>query len=325
MARPRPTHEVLPPPSAANTTTPTRWKHLSPAELSGLRNMLFAARVIVEGAYAGRHRSPYKGSAAEFVDYREYHPGDEIRMIDWKAYARTDRHFIKLFQRETDMSCCIALDRSASMGYGGPAFRSFFPTREVSKLEYGSYLAAALAYLLVKQGDRVGLTLFDEAITTHIPAASTFPHLYAVLNALEELKPGRKTSVARALQDIYALQKRRGMLIVISDLLDDPPSVFRALDMFRHRRFEVILFHVLHRYELLLPPLDNVNFVDAESGEVLTARPGDIASSYERELGSFLENIATCAGARGFHYHRISTATPHTVALQEYLQYRSVQ
>jgi uncharacterized protein (DUF58 family) len=287
--------------------------------------MLFAARVIVEGAYAGRHRSPYKGSAAEFVDYREYYPGDEIRTIDWKAYARTDRHFVKLFQRETDMACHIVLDRSASMGYGGKAFRSFFPTPEVSKLEYGSYLAAALAYLLVKQGDRVGLTLFDEKVTAHVPAGSTFPHLYAILNTLEQQKPGKKTSVARALQDSFALHKRRGMLIVISDLLDDPIGIFRALDMFRHRRFEVILFHVLHRYELALPPLDSVNFVDAETGEVMTARPGDIAESYDSALGAFLEQIAAGARARGIDYNLVSTATPHAVALQKYLLYRSAQ
>lgn len=287
--------------------------------------MLFAARIIVEGAYAGRHRSPYKGSAAEFIDYREYYPGDEIRTIDWKAFARTDRHFVKLFQRETDMACHIVLDRSASMGYGGKAFRSYFPTLEVSKLEYGSYLAAALAYLLVKQGDRVGLTLFDEKVTAHVPAGSTFPHLYAILNTLEKQKPGKKTSVSRALQDTFALHKRRGMLIVISDLLDDPVSVFRALDMFRHRRFEVVLFHVLHRYELTLPPLDSVNFVDAESSETLTARPGDIAESYERELGNYLSHVANGARARGIDYNLVNTSTPHAVALQKYLLYRSAQ
>lgn len=330
MARTGNATRTSPPPLPAVSPTSGRpattgWKYLSPAELSGLKNMLFAARVIVEGAYAGRHRSPYKGSAAEFVDYREYYPGDEIRTIDWKAFARTDRHFVKLFQRETDMACHIVLDRSASMGYGGKAFRSFFPTAEVSKLEYGSYLAAALAYLLVKQGDRVGMTLFDEKVTAHVPAGSTFPHLYAILSTLEQQKPGKKTSVSRALHDVFSLHKRRGMLIVISDLLDEPGSVFRALDMFRHRRFEVVLFHVLHRYELTLPPLDSVNFVDAESGEVLTARPSDIAESYDSVLGEYLDRIASGARARGIDYNLVSTSTPHAVALQKYLLYRSAQ
>lgn len=327
LARSRTKRSTPPPLPGAAPARPatTGWKYLSPAELSGLKNMLFAARVVVEGAYAGRHRSPYKGSAAEFVDYREYYPGDEIRTIDWKAYARTDRHFVKLFQRETDMACHIVLDRSASMGYGGKAFRAFFPTKEVSKLEYGSYLAAALAYLMVKQGDRVGLTLFDEKVTAHAPAGSTFPHLYSILNLLERQKPGKKTSVSRALHDVFSLHKRRGMLIVISDLLDDPVKVFQSLDMFRHRRFEVVLFHVLHRYELTLPPLDSVNFVDAESSETMTARPGDIAESYEAELRTYLDQTAAAARARGIDYNLVNTATPHAVALQKYLLVRSAQ
>lgn len=313
----------IPVPRGALPTRQTSWKYLSPVELKGLKNLLFAARVIVKGAYAGRHRSPYKGSAAEFVDYREYYPGDEIRSIDWKAFARTDRYVVKLFERETDMACHILLDRSASMGYGGKAFRAFFPTPELSKLEYGSYLAAALAYLLVKQGDRVGLTLFDEQVTAHVPAGSTFPHLYGILNLLENQKPGKKTSVAQALRDVFALHKRRGMLIVISDLLDDPVEMFRALDMFRHRRFEIILFHVLHRYELTLPPLDSVNFVDAENGDIITARPSDIAASYERELRQFLDAIATGARARGIDYNLVNTSTPYSAALQRYLLRRS--
>ncbi|HRK36508.1 MAG TPA: DUF58 domain-containing protein, partial [Candidatus Hydrogenedentes bacterium] len=289
----------------------------------GLGNLLFAARVIVEGAYAGRHRSPYKGAAAEFVDYREYYPGDEIRMIDWKSFARTDRFFVKLFERETDMACHIVLDRSASMGYGGKAFNAFFPTKEVSKLEYGSYLAAAISYLLIKQGDRVGLTAFDEKVTSYVPAGSTFPHLYGILSTLENQKPGKKTSVARALQDVFALHKRRGMLILISDLLDDPLAVFQALDMFRHRRFEVILFHVLHRYELTLPPIESVNFVDAENGELITARPDDISASYERELRAYLDAMASGARARGIEYNLVNTATPYSIALQKYLLHRS--
>ena len=319
----RSTPPPLPTDDAAQPPEVRKWKYLAPAELSGLKNMLFAARVIVEGAYAGRHRSPYKGPAAEFVDYREYYPGDEIRSIDWKAYARTDRYFIRLFQRETDMACHIVLDRSASMGYGGKAFRKFFPTKEVSKLEYGSYLSAALAYLLVKQGDRVGLTLFDEKVTAHVPAGSAFPHLYAILNTLEKQKPGKKTSVSHALHDVFALHKRRGMLIVVSDFLDDPTSIFRALDMFRHRHFEVVLFHVMHRYELALPPLDSVNFVDAENGEIVTARPGDIAEAYDGALRAYIDQIASGARARGIDYNLVNTATPYAEALQKYLHYRS--
>lgn len=299
------------------------WKYLSPADLKGLKNLLFAARVIVEGAYAGRHRSPYKGSAAEFVDYREYYPGDELRSVDWKAYARTDRYFVKLFERETDMNCQMLIDHSASMAYGGKEFDAYFPTRELSKLEYASYLAAALAFLLVKQGDRVGMTLFDDKVNVHAPAGSTFPHLYSLLNVLEGIRPGRRTSVAKALRDTFTLQKRRGLLVVISDFLDDPAEIFRALDMYRHRRFEILLYHVLHRYEVGLPPIENVDFIDAESGETLTVRPADIAEGYERELRRFIHTMSSNAKARAIDYVFLDTSTPYPVALQKYLLFRS--
>jgi uncharacterized protein (DUF58 family) len=295
------------------------WKYLSPEELRSLKNLFFAARVIVEGAYAGRHKSPYKGSAAEFVDYREYYPGDEIRSIDWKAFARSDRYYVKLFERETDMNCHLLVDRSASMGYGGKEFNAFFPTKELSKLEYASYLAAALAYLMVKQGDRVSLTLFDERVSAHVPSGSTFPHLYSILNLLEDARVGRKTSVARVLRDTFALHRRRGLLVIISDLLDEPEAIFQALDMYRHRKFEIILFHVLHRYEIDLPPLDSVNFIDAETGETISTRPGDIARSYKRELDAFVNTMAASAQARNIDYNFINTTTPYHDVLQKYL------
>ncbi len=312
-------------PSLKRATAPEKaskkhaWKYLGPEELLGLKNLYFAARMIVEGAYTGGHKSPYKGSAAEFVDYREYYPGDEIRSIDWKAYARTDRYFVKLFEKETDMSTYLVLDRSASMGYGGKDYKQHFPTPEISKLEYASYLTAALAYLLVKQGDRVGLTLFDKKITGHVPAGSSFTHLNAVLSLLERQRAGRTTSISKTLRDAYALFKRRGLLIVISDFLDDPLEIFRALDMYRHRNFEIILFHVIHRYEAKLPPLANINFVDSENGEFLTTSPSDIAEQYERELQAFMDTLSSYAKARNIDYHYVNTQTPHSVVLQRYL------
>ncbi len=316
----------LPPSAAAKGTVRAGapvWKYLSPEDLRGLKNLFFAARVIVEGAYAGRHRSPYKGSAAEFVDYREYYPGDEIRSIDWKAYARTDRYFVKLFERETDMNCHVLMDRSASMGYGGKEFNAFFPTNELSKLEYGCFLAAALAYLMIKQGDRVSLTLFDERVNAHVPSGSTFPHLYSILNTLENLRSGRKTSVARVLRDTFTLHRRRGLLVIISDLLDDPVEIFQALDMYRHRKFEIILFHVLHKYEVDLPPLDSVNFIDSETGETVTSRPADIARSYQKQLGAFINTMSASARARNIDYNFVNTATPYSDVLEKYLLRRN--
>src|SRR6266508_1280269 len=210
-----------PPPVPWRGSRRTDWKFLHPKNLKALKNLLFAARIIVEGTYTGRHKSPYRGSSPEFVDY------------------------------------------------GGAAYKGVLPTSEVSKLDYACYLAAALAYLMVKQGDKVSLALFDTKLERQIPPGGTFPHLYEILNTLEREKAGQRTSISRILQEAYPLYKRRGLLIVISDFLDEPEEIFRALNRYRHRHFEIILFHVLHQYEYELPPLDRVKFVDAETGETI--------------------------------------------------------
>jgi uncharacterized protein (DUF58 family) len=295
------------------------WKYLSPQDLRNLKNLLFAARVIVEGAYTGRHKSPYRGRSAEFVDYREYEPGDEIRGIDWKAYARTDRYFVKLFEKETDMNCYVLVDRSASMGYGGKAYNSVFPTQELSKLEYASYLAAALLFLIIKQGDRASLTLFDEKVATHVPTGGTFAHLYTLLNHLEKQRPGKETSVSNVLRESFGLFKRRGLLIVLSDFLDDPVATFNALNMYRHRNFEIVLFHILHKYEYELPPLQSTNFIDSESGDMITTSPDEIRDSYHEAVKDFVEQMQTMARSRNIEYTLVNTAMPYSAALQKYL------
>jgi uncharacterized protein (DUF58 family) len=312
-----------PPPLPKEQSLARRWKYLSPKELRGLKNLLFTARVAVEGAYAGRHKSPYKGSSSEFVDYREYHPGDEIRSIDWKAYARSDRYFVKLFEKETDMNCYLVLDSSASMGFGGKEYDRVFPTHELSKLEYACSLAASLAYLMIKQGDKVGLTIFDQRVQTHLPCGGTFPHLYALLNQLEIRRAGRKTSVSHALREIYGLCKRRGLLVLISDLLDDPESIFRALSLYTHRRFEIIVFHVLHKYEADLPPLESVDFIDSESSESVTTFPRDVAAAYRAQVRQFTDTMSALARARGIDYNLVNTEVPYSAVLEKYLLRRS--
>jgi len=301
------------------------WQLLQPSALANLQNLLFASKVIVEGAFAGRHRSPYKGSAAEFIDYREYNPGDEIRTIDWKAYARSDRYFIKLFQTETDMNGYLLVDCSASMGYGGPSYERLFGKETVSKLDYAKHLAAAISFLLVQQGDRVGLTLFDDRIRTHRPPGGTFPHLYTLLDAMDKQELGKQTSLSGTLRETYSLIKRRGLLIVVSDFLDDVDEVIKALNMYRHRNFEVLLFHVMHPYERKLPPLDSINFVDSESGAMMTSRSGDIAEAYEAEVNTFIEGLRSAAVARGIEYRTVLTDEPYSDVIREFLLKRSAR
>src|SRR6266516_2813785 len=307
-----------PPPLPASTAHGKEWTYLRPKDLKALKNLLFAARIIVEGVHSGRHKSPYRGSSPEFVDYREYNPGDEIRTIDWKAYARTDRYFIKLFEKETDMNCYILVDKSASMGYGGQAYRHLLPAQDVSKLEYAFYLTAALAYLMVQQGDKVSVTLFDTRLGRHIRPGGTFPHLYEILHTLERHQAGERTAISRILQEAYPLFRRKGLLIVISDFLDEPESIFRALDRYRHRQFEIILFHVLHQYEFELPPIDRVKFVDAETGETIASRPAEIRESYQAEMRDFVQALSADARARNINYNFITTETPYNEALRKY-------
>lgn len=299
-------------------------KFLDPKDMLRFKNLLFSARTVVEGLYAGRHRSPYRGSSPEFVDYREYYPGDEIKSIDWKAFARTDRYFIRLFERETDLRCHILLDVSASMGFGGREHRDFFPDRELSKLEYASHLAAALIYLMVKQGDQVSLTTFDEKVQRHIPPAGTFSHVYALLNALEQQRAARRTAVAEVLAEACPLFRRRGLVVVISDLLEEPAALFRALNQYRHRGMEVILFHIFHKYEYHLPPVPNVHFIDAEEGASITVAPDDVRREYCARVDAFVEALRTGARSRKIDYNLVVTDAPHSAVLEKYLLRRSV-
>ncbi len=297
-------------------------RYLTEEHVRSLSHLRFGPRVAVEGAYTGKHKSPLRGHSQEFTDYRQYFPGDEIRKIDWKVFARTDRHIIKLSEHETVMTCYLLVDSSASMGFGGAAYESYFGKDDLSKFDYAGLLAAALCYVVVKQGDKVGLTLFDTKIKKHVPPGGTYGHLCQLVRLLETNELGRQTSIAEALRQAYPLLQYRGVLIVISDLLDDPEELFQALDMYRHRNFEVILFHVLHKHELELPSLPSVNFIDSESGERITSIPADIRASYNEQFQDYLDRMATIAASRSIDYERISTATAPHAALEQYVQRR---
>ena len=294
-------------------------KYLNADYLRYLESLYLSSRVTVEGAYSGKHTSPLKGHAQEFTDYRKYYPGDSIRTIDWKVYARTDRYVIKLSELETIMTCYLLVDSSASMAFGGYWHHNFFGSEDMSKFDYACYLAAALSYLTIKQGDKVGLTLFDSNIKNHIPAGSTYSHLYKILNQLEKNRVGQGTSVAKVLRESFPLFKQKGVLILISDMLDDPDEIFGALDMYLHKNFEVVLFHVMHKYELELPNIASVNFIDAETRQKLTSIPADIRKSYSRHLNNFIDSISSTAQSRKVDYQLFSTETPYQLALQQYI------
>lgn len=316
--------------------------YLRPAELRRLKNLLFTARTIIEGHYAGRHRSRSRGQSIEFADYREYCPGDEITDIDWKAYGRTDKLFVKLFEAQTDMVVYPMLDCSASMGYAGMG--SFTPSVEgaevpgfepspaphhegaappadgpLSKFEYACYLLAALAFLVIKQGDKVALGLFRERLDDFIAPGGTFQHLYDALNRLEHAVPSGRTDVPAALRHAFPTMRSRGLLVVVSDFLEEPAALFEALGLYRHRHFEIILFHVLHDEELHLPLAPNVRFVDSETGETIRTIPADIRQDYERRLNQHVDQLRRGCAARRIDYNLVTTATSYHSVLERYL------
>jgi uncharacterized protein (DUF58 family) len=298
------------------SASPTRdLRFLDPAIIARLGTMELKARTVVEGFLAGLHRSPYKGFSVEFAEYRQYLPGDDLSTLDWKVYARSDRHYVKKFEEETNLECHLLLDVSASMTYRG--------TAPMSKLEYGSVLAASLAFLMNRQRDATGLISFDDRIRVRIPASARRGHVHALLLALERLETGSQTDVARPLQMLSEALVKRSMVVFISDLLDDPAPAIKGLKHLRFRGTDVVVFQVLDPQELTFPFRGASRFKDVESAEEVVADPSTIRTQYLRELaGLTLQYDRELRGA-GIDYVQLDTSQPLDFALLSYLSARS--
>ena len=289
-------------------------RFLDPAVLARLGTLELKARTVVEGVLSGLHRSPFKGFSVEFAEYRQYLPGDDLASIDWKVYARSDRHYVKKFEEETNLDCHILLDVSASMGYGSPG---------VTKLEYGTYLAASLAYLMNRQRDSVGLMAFDDSIVRMLPTSARPGHLRSVLLTLDGLKLGRRTDLSKPLHRLANSLSKRGMVVVVSDLLDDPERVISGLKHFHFRGTDVVVFHVLHADEVEFPFLRSTRFTDLETGEEVTAVPAVVRDDYLKAIGALIERYRRELGAAGIDYQQLRTTEPIELALLSYLSTRS--
>ena len=237
-----------------------------------LDSISMKAKMVVEGYIIGQHRSPYHGFSVEFAEHRSYESGDEVRHIDWKLYGKTNRLYVKRYEEETNLRAHLILDTSKSMAYtsGG-----------VSKLEYGSYLLAALSYLMISQQDAAGVVLFDESIRSFVPPKSTPSHLNTLLNVLDVKSPGVDTKIEPVLHEMAERIKKRGLVIIISDLFDEPKNIMNGLKHFRHSKQEVILFHVLDRNELEFDFNTRTKFIDMESGEEITTDPWHVQNDYK--------------------------------------------
>jgi uncharacterized protein (DUF58 family) len=291
-----------------------RPQFLDPAIVARLGTLELKARTIVEGFLSGLHRSPFKGFSVEFAEYRQYIPGDDLSTIDWKVYARSDRYYVKKFEDETNVDCHVMLDVSGSMGYGSGA---------MTKFEYGACLAASLAYLMNRQRDAVGLAAFDDRIVDMLPASARGGHLRAVLLTLERLRLGKETNVSKPLHQLADSLTKRGMVILISDLLDDPAEVIRGLKHFQFRGTDVIVFQVLDPDEIDFPFARATRFEDLETSEEVMAVPAVVRAHYLKEIGALIDRYRRELGGSGIDYHLLSTAEPLEMALLAYLSTRS--
>jgi len=290
------------------------FRYLDFDTLSRISNMQLLAKTVVEGFILGLHRSPYRGFSVEFAEYRQYVPGDEIRHLDWKVYGKTDRYYIKQFEEETNLSCHIVLDKSASMSYGSGT---------LTKLEYGSYLAASLAYFMMMQRDATGLVLFDTEIRTLLPARSRTPHLHLILSELENLEPGGSTATGKPLHDLAEGIKKRGLIVLISDLYDEPDDVLSGLQHFKFLGNDVIVFHLMDRAEMEFPFDRVTEFIDPETQERILTAPDSVRRHYLAEMETFFAAYRQgCADLR-VDYKLFDTSTPLELALSEYLFQRS--
>ncbi len=284
--------------------------------LARIDNMQLLAKTVVEGFILGLHRSPYRGFSVEFAEYRQYSPGDEIKHIDWKVFGKTDRYYIKQFEEETNLACHIILDASGSMGYGS---RENGP----SKLHYGACMAACLAYFMMRQRDATGLMVFDSEVRTVLPPRGRQSHLKHILSELETLQPGGETNIAGPLHDLAEGMSRRGLIVLISDLIDDPAAVLSALQHFRFRGHDVIVFHLMDNAELTFPFDSLTEFTDLETGQKAMVTPEGVRPVYMEQLRQFLSAYEKgCAGIRA-DYKLFNTTKPLDLALSEYLYRRS--
>ncbi len=287
---------------------------LDPKVLAGLHNLELRARVVVEGFLAGLHKSPHRGFSVEFNDYRHYQRGDDMRHVDWRLYARSGKLYIKQYEDETNVRCMILLDTSASMAYtsGG-----------MSKLDYGITLASALAYFIARQRDAVGLITFDDEIREYLPAKTRQLHLMRILRALSKVQAGQKTDVVKPLTDLASSLKKKSMVILISDMLDDEERIINTLTNLRAMGNDIITFHIMDDAELNFPFNEASEFIDMENNESYITSPAAIRKAYLKNVNEFLAYCKKQCQISGIDYCLMNTREPLDQALSSYITKRS--
>ena len=301
---------------AARGTSSEARRYLDPAVVARLAHLDVRARLVVEGFISGMHRSPFHGFSVEFAEHRPYMPGDPLKNLDWKVLAKSDRYLVKQSTEETNLRCHLLVDLSGSMGFQSAR-------ASLSKLDYARSLAAALAYLMLGQQDAVGALLFADKPLSFIPARSVRSHLDVLLKALGAGQPQGRTRLGPSLHELAERIKRRGLVVLLSDLMDKPSEVLSGLQHFRHRHHEVIVFHILDPDEREFPYHDTATFVDLESGERLTTEPWEIAARYRERLDAWQDHYRRACREQLVDYVPLDTRTPFDRALLAYLEKRA--
>jgi uncharacterized protein (DUF58 family) len=298
---------------------PSYMRLLDPDALAKIGRLELIARGVVEGFVSGRHRSPYKGFSVEFAEHRQYVPGDDIRDLDWRVFGKSDRYYIKQYIEETNLRCTILLDASGSMKYTGTQAAKL-DGKALSKFEYAQYLAASLAHLMIHQQDAVGLVTFDTKVRRYIPARSRVSHLRALLEELCNTTPGDETALAPIFDDIAERAHRRGMIVIISDMFDEPDALLKAMHHFRYRKHEVMLLHVMAEEELTFPFDQWTIFRDLEvQGQRVQLDPKSVRAEYVEQVREFIRRLQLGCGQMSVDYVPMSTSRPFDTALARYL------
>jgi uncharacterized protein (DUF58 family) len=286
--------------------------------LAALERMRFTTRHRIEGSYSGCHTSRQQGGAGEFVDYREYSGGEDLRRLDWKVLGRTGKTFVRIHEEETNLLCTLALDTSGSMEFRGVA------RRDGSKLEYAQYLATALAHVITSGQDQVGLALLGERLSEVLPPGARLTHVNQLYSLIEHIVPRPTTFMAAGLRELFERSRRRGVLLLMSDfLMEDLEDVFAALRLFRHRGWEVIILHLVHPEEERLPEATAFRFEGMEADGWIDCSPAEVWATYRDRFAAHMAMVRQLALAGGCDYRRVSTAIPYLQILGGFLVERA--
>lgn len=286
-----------------------RYKFFTPTDAARVSNLQLTARRVVEGVITGLHKSPHRGFSVEFSEHREYVAGDELRHLDWRAYARTDRYYIKLYEQETNLRATLVLDTSASMTFA-------------NKLDYARHLCACIAYLLAMQQDLAGFVAVDDSIKIELPPGSSPAHLDRLFKALETVRTGTTTDLPNQLHALAERLPRRSLVILLSDLWVEPPDLVRALQHLRYRKHEGVVLHLLDRAEVDLPYEKQVTLQDLETGEKLQIDPSSVREQYQQQVQTYLTEVRRACSNSDVEYHPWYVNEPYDKALVQLLSRR---